>query len=184
MAPSQHQQQQQDRSVRKDAANSELSLYEILQVPSTASVAIIKEAYQAAARQHHPDKRRCDDKDNDLAVFLRVQTAWECLRDPETRKQYDQNLLIRNAAKNHQRRNAVPVYAHECREVEHNDGDDGYYELIYQCRCGSDLCTSQLPGLDGSTDDESAGSSCLVQCPGCSLVYDISPLFDEHEERT
>lgn len=167
---------------------SDISYYKILQVPSTASAVAVKEAYHAAARKHHPDKRQhrsfdsCSSSDDEAAAaaFLRIQKAWECLRDPETRKLYDEALRIQKVAKNSTRRNAVPIQPHECREVELPGPGGGEFvvvELIYQCRCGNDLHTSQLPAVQ--EDDESGN---LVQCLGCSLVYDISSLYDEDDE--
>jgi curved DNA-binding protein CbpA len=201
--------EQRDESRRKETSltssvlmSSEPSHYDVLRVPATATAAAIKQAYHAAARQHHPDSKKrgfgCeddddsdhkdhdaddDDNDDDDARFRRVHAAWECLRDPETRRLYNQERSVQQAVRSSRRRNAVPICANECRrepitEQQDDDVDDDCYELVYQCRCGSDLHTSQLPALQDGTDNNDE-SSILIQCPGCSLVYDISSLYDD-----
>lgn len=199
-----HQQREKSRRLQESllsTASAELSHYEVLQVPPTASAAVIKEAYYRAARQHHPDKRgschhddanKVDDENDDDATFRRIHAAWKCLRDPETRTLYNQERSLEQAVHDGRRRNAVPIHPHECREVSEPQDDDGdnccYYEYIYQCRCGNDLHTQQLPVLhDGSNNLEengisSSSSTNLIQCPGCSLVYDISSLYDSNDD--
>jgi curved DNA-binding protein len=61
--------------------------YKILGVASDAETDEIKRAYRKLARKHHPDLNKeagSEDK------FKEIGEAWEVLKDPERRKQYDQ----------------------------------------------------------------------------------------------
>jgi molecular chaperone DnaJ len=62
-------------------------LYAILGVTRTASDEEIKKAYRALARQHHPDANQNDPRAEER--FKEIQRAYEILRDPERRRQYD-----------------------------------------------------------------------------------------------
>jgi len=60
--------------------------YDILGVPKDASEAVIKKAYRQLALQWHPDKNT-DPAATDK--FKEISEAYEVLRDPKKRQQYD-----------------------------------------------------------------------------------------------
>ncbi|XP_018425455.1 PREDICTED: dnaJ homolog subfamily C member 25 [Nanorana parkeri] len=67
--------------------------YDVLGVNREASRADIARAYRQLARKYHPDRYRSnEDKENAHNQFLLVATAYETLKDEETRKDYDYML--------------------------------------------------------------------------------------------
>lgn len=60
--------------------------YKILSVGPSASISDIKKAYRALALQFHPDKNK---QSNAAFKFIEITEAYEVLRDPEKKKQYD-----------------------------------------------------------------------------------------------
>lgn len=65
------------------------NLYDILNVNKNASPNDIKSAYKKLALKYHPDKNS-DDTTN---KFIQIKTAYEILKDPHKRKQYDATIL-------------------------------------------------------------------------------------------
>lgn len=61
--------------------------YAVLGVSDTATAEEIKKAYRKLARKYHPDVSKEDDAD---ARFKDVGEAYEVLKDPEKRAEYDQ----------------------------------------------------------------------------------------------
>ncbi|CAL8466525.1 g6061 [Coccomyxa elongata] len=61
--------------------------YEVLGVPRDASDADVKKAYYKLAKQYHPDTNKGDDAA--AAKFQEVSKAYDTLRDPQKRQQYD-----------------------------------------------------------------------------------------------
>src|SRR5512136_1998697 len=62
--------------------------YEILGVPKTASEDDIKKAYRKLAMKYHPDKNPGDKSAEEK--FRDATEAYEILKDPQRRSQYDQ----------------------------------------------------------------------------------------------
>ena len=73
-----------------------LTHYDILGVDPTAELETIRRAWRLKVRLLHPDRHR--DSPNDVQAeaakeTLRVNNAWETLRDPEHRLEYDEYLM-------------------------------------------------------------------------------------------
>lgn len=67
---------------------SKRDYYEVLGIPRDATEADIKKAYRRLARQYHPD---ANPNDKDAAEkFKEINEAYEVLKDPQKRAQYDQ----------------------------------------------------------------------------------------------
>ena len=82
---------------------SEQSLYDVLGIKRTATVAQITAAYRRQAKLHHPDKHSAAspiERNAHEQQFMRAQAAYEALCDPEQRAYYDKHGRTRqeNAA--------------------------------------------------------------------------------------
>jgi len=61
--------------------------YKTLGVPRDATADQIKRAYRKLAQQHHPDR---NDSPDAAKTFAKIGEAYEVLKDPDKRRQYDQ----------------------------------------------------------------------------------------------
>ena len=123
--------------------------YKVLQVPRNANSETIKNAYHAKARSTHPDKCTTDDT-SAADSFLQLQSAYSLLIDPECRKTYDTAYKL----KQNKQKSATPI---EELFQQAQPAEDGVQ--LFNCRCGEEIEVYE--------DDEE-----LIECPGCSLVYD------------
>jgi curved DNA-binding protein CbpA len=64
--------------------------YRILQVRSDAEDAVIAAAYRALARRYHPDVVG----DRSARSMTEINAAWEILRDPTRRREYDRAARV------------------------------------------------------------------------------------------
>jgi curved DNA-binding protein CbpA len=151
-----------------------MTFYEILQVPLTATFEEIKTSYQSKARMLHPDKQNRSNKGGNASTareesFLALQKAWECLRDPQRRKDYDLELYQTTTGKTSK---SIPVSIDEWELVQDEETDELGY--MYACRCGEDIWLSQDNfEQDRITTSKTFVDSSLVPCEGCSSVYRI-----------
>lgn len=142
----------------------------------------------------HDKNKKCFDIDNTpiqdhTNYFLRIQNAWECLRNSDLRKIYDQELLIKSNRSNYflQRMNAIILYPSDCSEEEYGGTDEVI--LSYECRCGQKIITSELDMITDDDDDDdnrpiastenhNIGDGIMFKCHGCSLTYVL--ILDDH----
>eukprot|EP00238_Polyblepharides_amylifera_P004538 CAMPEP_0196579948 /NCGR_PEP_ID=MMETSP1081-20130531/25902_1 /TAXON_ID=36882 /ORGANISM="Pyramimonas amylifera, Strain CCMP720" /LENGTH=105 /DNA_ID=CAMNT_0041899681 /DNA_START=30 /DNA_END=344 /DNA_ORIENTATION=- len=71
--------------------------YEVLQISTAATDVEIRKAYHNLAKQHHPDKSVALDTlpssvTQATSVFLDLQIAFNILKTPDLRQQYDRQL--------------------------------------------------------------------------------------------
>ncbi|GMI67903.1 hypothetical protein HRI_000459600 [Hibiscus trionum] len=70
------------------------SLYQVLCLDHTENVGLdeIKKAYRSLVLRYHPDVCPPSSKDESTKRFLELQTAYETLSDPVSRRMYDYEL--------------------------------------------------------------------------------------------
>ena len=136
--------------------------YEVLEVSPTASLDSIKASFHKKARKYHPDKRTSNGRVDEEQAFLDLQKAWQCLRDPISRKEYDELLLKQQT----QTAKSTELALDDWELVEEEDSGDLCF--LYSCRCGEDLWLPQRELESGSI-----GSKVYVRCDGCSLVFHV-----------
>lgn len=117
-------------------SHSKRNYYEILKATSSASFNELKANYKQLILQCHPDKlhqqlemdvnnlqmnAKTDDTNN--LEFVAITEAWNCLKDPTKRKQYDAEQLL---SKFHTHNN---IYAHlKLSEMKKQPNTAEYYE--------------------------------------------------------
>ena len=180
------------------------SYYDLLGVSPTATAEELKVAYHRLARQYHPDKQQSqsqsqsttNDNDNSTSsslttssLFIEIQKAYECLRSESSRAVYDEGQRLLSVRKRQAHHKALLLDREDCRwervtvdeqeEIDEDSTDNSQEEeaemewmLVYTCRCGSEVDVT--PSDDN--DDEEAEDDPLIDCPNCSLVYNITKL--------
>ncbi len=86
-------------------------LYRELGVTPEAEPEVIRAAYRALAQRYHPD-RQAGSSTLAAAKMARINHAYEVLRDPESRRNYDQTK--RTSRPSFQ---APVIHSHSCRTL-------------------------------------------------------------------
>ena len=73
--------------------------YQVLDIPANASNAAIKRRWRELAREHHPDRAAGDSAEATrlTAQMARINAAYDLLRDPMRRAQFDSSADGRRA---------------------------------------------------------------------------------------
>lgn len=126
------------------------SYYTILGVNESASFEEIKNSYQELIKLYHPDKQM---EDASTEKFIKVNEAWNVLRDEKLRKEYDSTLFQHNL------REVPLIYA----ELKVNQLDFKEGICYYPCRCGNFF---QINKTEVNED-------CLLECLECSNFISV-----------
>jgi len=97
--------------------------YAILGVPSTAPLAIVREAYKKCALKYHPDKN-LDNGEDTTATFQQLGLAWETLKDAAKRAQYDRDVYVHLPKSKRKREKDAEVEAEATRARKRREEDD------------------------------------------------------------
>ena len=144
------------------------TLYDILEVEPTFTIEDIKKSYQRLRLLYHPDKKQSSRQIRSTAMdttkqFLEIQHAWEILRDPATRKTYDESLLIEE----------TPPLIHEFIDLDDMLYNANNQLFTYPCRCGDRYYLTEAELEQGYN---------IVCCETCSLAIKIMYNHEEEEE--
>jgi diphthamide biosynthesis protein 4 len=148
-----------------DGAATE-SPYEVLGVSKLATADELRHAYQRLIRQHHPDKSGSTSTDE---AFVRVQRAYDELRDPTHRLRHDAE----------ERAAALDAAGDLAREVEVDlselryEEEEGRGVWSYDCACG-DVFVLREAQLDAGIE--------RLHCSSCSFI--LRPLYTAAEPST
>jgi len=111
--------------------------YEVLEVPSTATLDDIKKAYKKAALKWHPDRNHGQEE---LAteMFKEVSAAYNVLSDPHERKWYDdhKSSILRGGHTDNNDENNIKIdisslwnyFSHTCYSGD-DDGPSGFFTI-------------------------------------------------------
>lgn len=148
---------------------SQINLYDVLGVPSSAPTREIRQAFHRQALRLHPDKREVAEGDGHQA-FLQVMEAAERLLDCEQRAIYDASLGLRTAREIgcvsetvdlldpdeefYERKEEEGAVA--AAQTEGGDSAQAVRVFVRECRCGGEyeVITSQHPRYGAPTASE------------------------------
>ncbi|GJQ14551.1 hypothetical protein GpartN1_g6342.t1 [Galdieria partita] len=83
-----------NRRYQPPTAASSRSYYDILGLPPGASIEQVKSAFRKLAMQHHPDRQQDSmSKQKASERFRELVTAYETLKDPVKKREYDRNRV-------------------------------------------------------------------------------------------
>ncbi|CAM0951701.1 unnamed protein product [Alopecurus aequalis] len=158
--------------------SNQKTLYEVLSVSEDATYDEVRTAYKSAALNTHPDKARTTLESvvssSEQHGFFCVQEAWEILRYPKSRAEYDKQLQSS--------RQSIEIIAPdiEIDDMTVENSADGV-ELLYPCRCGDyfSITSHELSEMgilvseDGEIEvqgpDDYVSTSVVLGCGSCSL---------------
>ena len=125
--------------------------YEVLGLSEGANNALIKGRYRELVRKYHPDV--ATDKVTSHQLFLRINEAYEVLKDPVRRKAYDETLTLEAAIKKkrQQRRHSTatttvppPAPPHAPRNISQMLKDAQYAFAQKRFATAGELCKNIL----------------------------------------
>jgi len=131
------------------------SYYAVLECDETVTVEELRRSYQRLILRYHPDKLAVSASASSSTEFVRIQTAWETLRDATSRQQYDQQLKVQRERERVAVSDEIPL----C-EFSVEQRLDSARQYTYPCRCGMRFSITQQQLEFGFE---------LVGCEGCSL---------------
>lgn len=125
------------------------NFYEILNCDQNASTEDIKKSYQTLILKYHPDKQK-----QNTETFIRLNDAWNVLRDPDKRRTYDAEISQRKFSENRIVHEVVNL-------IEDFRFDQETNTYSRDCRCG---------GIFVISKDEIDVSDSYLECDECSLL--------------
>lgn len=141
-------------------------LYEALGVGEDAEAGELRGAYLRACKHTHPDRAGGAGGAPGGGAFLEVQAAWEVLRDPARREEYD-----RSVARAEVRRRAVEE---RCTFYDEVDLEDLETVVEGAASAGAGTGTGAGAGAGGGGPVKGAAQVCYVFPCRCGELYRLT----------
>ncbi len=149
-----------------------MSYYKILQVSEEAEPEVIEAAYKRLSQKYHPDVNRTFEAESRMKE---INEAYQVLRDPSTRQEYDEWLDEQYKSQNlpQTTQNSPPT----------NSGPNWFDTLVNVAQAVNESLATPCPNcgtkslinqkkLDKSVFDYFSGSQ-KYQCRNCGYVYKV-----------
>ena len=127
--------------------------YKILRVVPDAEIEIISSAYRALCRKYHPDTYKGSDAENKMKE---INEAYEVLKDPEKRKEYDKT------------RHSAEAEAQTKTEAEHKEQQRSYHSAQHPPSSSPSQAVKQFNEKDGAEIILIPAGDFLMGSPGSS----------------
>lgn len=135
--------------------------YDVLGVEQSASSAVIKSAYQQLVLHLHPDKAGDEQASKGGITFRQVQEAWDTLRDPALRTQYDEQLAEHQRLCTMLDQQQASCSGHVSDELRVDEM--AHPGRQHQCRCGGVFFMPE------HYTDKQLEAGIVLSCDSCSL---------------
>lgn len=155
--------------------------YRVLGVAPDAPDDTVKDAFRRLALALHPDKAAGAAQDS-AAAFAAVQRAWEVLREPAARRQYDAERAGRASGGGAAAPAGFQHATHTSGTITADDlvdMDDAGTAGVFQCRCGDALHVT----VRHARGQPAPPQHPVASCPSCSLRYRVELLHPDDDVR-
>ncbi len=149
-----------------------MSKYSFLNLQNFASIESVKNSFKNLILKHHPDKQRLQNQNGLLkenmsgenSRWLDILRAYETLKDPILKKEYDWSLEMNL-------KNGPVQEVVDLDDMTHTLSSESISCWKRVCRCGGSFFVTEID-LENGVD--------TVECDGCSLC--IKLLYQQVDE--
>ncbi|EGR33193.1 hypothetical protein IMG5_206853 [Ichthyophthirius multifiliis] len=155
-----------------DLQTQKITLYNLLDVPKTASIEEIKKAYKQLALKIHPDKNKDDPTAKEK--FQKIVEAYNILSDPNKKKEYDETGSYGDDFNQQAFESAYSFYRSIYKKVEKKDIDD--FATKYR---NSDMEEEDLINF---YNENKGNINSILECIPLSRNEDIDRFIKKYEQ--
>ncbi|GBE62270.1 dnaJ homolog subfamily C member 21 [Babesia ovata] len=114
---------------------NESCYYKLLDVEFDATYEDIRRKYRERALAFHPDKRPLEEKEECKNLFQKIQQAYECLSNDETRRWYDKNrhLILKSQRQHDTDDFDIWYYFGSCYSGYDESKRNNFFEVYRRC---------------------------------------------------